>query len=160
MRNKGWPSESERPLLDTARKLTRSANKPRQTDLKRAVSTAYYAMFNFLAGECADLFIGTGAARKSSSWIHVHRALEHGVAKNGCGQVRTLAFPLKIVRFADLFISMQEERHSADYDPSSRYTRTEVIGLIGSVDQAIKEFKSSPRPDRVAFATLVLLRRR
>jgi len=147
-------------LLDTARKLTRSASKPRQTDLKRAVSTTYYAMFNFLARECADLFIGTGAARKSLPWVQVHRALEHGLAKNGCGQVRALGFPIKIVRFADLFVSMQEVRHSADYDPWSRYTRTEVVGLIGTVDQTIKDFKSSLRPDRLAFATLVLLRKR
>ena len=62
--------------METARKLTRSASKPRQTDLKRAVSTTYYAMFNFLARECADLFIGTGAARKSLPWVQVHRALE------------------------------------------------------------------------------------
>jgi hypothetical protein len=117
-------------------------------------------MFNFLARECADLFIGTGAARKSLPWVQVHRALEHGLAKNGCGQVRALGFPIKIVRFADLFVSMQEERHSADYDPWSRYTRTEVIGLIGTVDQTIKDFKSSARPDRLAFATLVLLRKR
>jgi hypothetical protein len=117
-------------------------------------------MFNFLARERADLFIGTGAARKSLPWVQVHRALEHGLAKNGCGQVRALGFPIKIVRFADLFVSMQEERHSADYDPWVRYTRTEVIGLIGTVDQTIKDFKSSARPDRLAFATLVLLRKR
>src|SRR5262245_31260535 len=113
-------------------------------------------MFNFLARECADLFIGTGAARKSPPWIQVHRALEHGRAKNGCGQVRALGFSIKIVRFADLFVSMQEERHNADYDPRARYTRTEVAGLIGTVDQAIRDFKTSPRPDRLAFATLVL----
>jgi len=64
-------------------------------------------MFNFLARECADLLVGTGVARKSLPWVQVHRALEHGLAKNGCGQVRALGFSTKIVRFADLFISMQ-----------------------------------------------------
>ena len=147
-------------MLDTARRLTRSAHKPRQTDLKRAVSTAYYAMFNFLAHECADLFIGGGAARKSSSWNHVHRALEHGFAKNACGQARVLGFPAEIVQFAERFILMQEHRHRADYDPSSRYERADVIVFIDNVDRAIKDFKSSPRPDRLAFATLVLLRKR
>jgi hypothetical protein len=117
-------------------------------------------MFNFLAGECADLFIGAGAARKSFSWIHVHRALEHGFAKNACGQARALGFPPEIVRFAERFILMQEHRHRADYDPSSRYARADVIAFIDNVDRAIKDFRPSPRPDRLAFATLVLLRRR
>jgi uncharacterized protein (UPF0332 family) len=140
--------------------LTRSAHKPRQTDLKRAVSTAYYAMFNFLAGECADLFIGGGVARKSSSWVHVHRALEHSFAKNACGQARVPAFPPEIVRFAKRFIHMQEHRHNADYDPSARYARADVIAFIDDVDRAIEGFKSTPRSDRLAFATLVLLRKR
>jgi|SRR5215813_7257073 len=117
-------------------------------------------MFHFLAGECADLLIGGGAARKSSSWIHVHRALEHGFAKNACGQARALAFPLAIMRFAERFILMQEHRHNADYDPSARYAKADVIAFIDDVDRAMKDFKSSARPDRLAFATLVLLRKR
>ena len=34
-------------MLSTARKLARSAHRPRQSDLRRAVSTAYYALFEF-----------------------------------------------------------------------------------------------------------------
>jgi len=117
-------------------------------------------MFHFLAGECADLFIGGGAARKSSSWVHVHRALEHGFAKNACSQARVLAFPPAIMRFAERFILMQEHRHDADYDPSARYARADVIAFIDDVDRAMRDFKSSPRPDRLAFAALVLLRKR
>jgi hypothetical protein len=117
-------------------------------------------MFHFLADECADLFIGGGAARKSSSWVHVHRALEHGFAKNACSQARVLAFPPAIMRFAERFILMQEHRHDADYDPSARYARADVIAFIDDVDRPMRDFKSSPRPDRLAFATLVLLRKR
>ena len=148
------------PLLTTARKLTRSADKPRQSDLKRAVSTAYYAMFNFLARECADLLIGTGKSRGQPAWGHVHRALEHGHAKNACAQTANLGFPNGIIEFANMFVALQEQRHNADYDPSIRYSRAETIQLIDAAELAINEFKSAPRPDRRAFAVLVLLKKR
>jgi uncharacterized protein (UPF0332 family) len=107
-------------VLVTARKLSRSASRPRQADLKRAVSTAYYALFGFLAKECADLLVGTGQARKWPCWRHVHRALDHGFAKNACERVVNLNFPPEIVQFANAFIAMQEQRHNADYDPNVR----------------------------------------
>jgi uncharacterized protein (UPF0332 family) len=147
-------------LLSTARKLARSASRPRQTDLTRAVSTAYYALFGFLAKECADLLVGTGQARNLSCWRHVHRALDHGFAKSSCERVASLRFPPQIVQFATTFIAMQEQRHTADYDPTSRFTRAEVISLIDGVEQAIADYKAAPRPDKLAFAVLVLLKRR
>jgi hypothetical protein len=145
-------------VLTTARKLSRSANRPRQADLKRAVSTAYYALFNFLAQECADLLIGKGDARDWPCWRQVYRALEHGSAKNACEKVANLEFPSEIIQLADLFISLQQERYNADYDPTSRFARAEVIGLIDGVEKSIIDFKKAPRPDRLAFAVLVLLR--
>jgi uncharacterized protein (UPF0332 family) len=147
-------------LLSTARKLARSANRPRQTDLKRAVSTAYYAIFNFLAKECADILVGTGQARNYPCWRQVHRALDHGFAKNACERVANLRFPSQIVQFATAFIAMQEQRHTADYDPTSRFTRAEVISLIDGVEQAITDYKAAPRSDKLAFAVLVLLKLR
>jgi hypothetical protein len=82
-------------VLSTAPKLARSATRPRQTDLKRAVSTAYYAIFNFLAKECADLLVGTGQARNYACWRHVHRALDHGFAKMPAKEQAIYSFPRK-----------------------------------------------------------------
>jgi uncharacterized protein (UPF0332 family) len=143
-------------VLTTARKLSRSAYRPRQADLKRSISTAYYAIFNFLAGECADLLVGTGKARHWPCWRHVHRALDHGFAKKACAKV----VASEIAQFADAFISMQEQRHIADYDPISKFTRAEVVSLIDGVEQAIIDYKKAPRSDKLAFAVLVLLKLR
>ncbi len=55
---------------------------------------------------------------------------------------------------------MQEQRHIADYDPASRFTRAEVIALIDGVDQSIADYKAAARPDKLAFAVLVLLKLR
>lgn len=148
-------------LILTARRLARANPKrPKQADLKRAVSTAYYALFHTLARQCADLFIGAGAARSESAWSQVYRALDHGLARNACKQAAALGFPAEIVNFADFFVSMQEERHRADYDPDARYTRAETQLLIYNAEQAINALKRASRKDRRAFATLVLLKRR
>jgi uncharacterized protein (UPF0332 family) len=147
-------------VLTTARKLSASARRPRQADLKRAVSTAYYALFGFLAKECADLLVGKGKARKLPCWRHVHRALDHGFAKGACNEVANLKFPAEIVQFANTFIQTQEQRHTADYDPDSRFARAEAIAIIDGVEQSIADYKLASRADRLAFVVLVLLKRR
>ena len=147
-------------MLAAARKLARSASRPRQADLKRAVSTAYYALFHFLAKECADLLVGTGKARTLPCWRHVHRALEHGFAKSACERVVNLNFPPEIVQFANAFVSAQEQRHTADYDPNAKFTRAEVIAFIDGAELATTDYKKAPRSDKLAFAVLVLLKLR
>ena len=67
-------------LIATARSLTGlDPRKPTQANLRRAVSTAYYAVFHLLARTAADLLIGR---THNSAWHLAYRALEHGNAKN------------------------------------------------------------------------------
>lgn len=148
-------------LIATARRLARAnPRRPRHADLRRAVSTAYFALFHTLARQCADLFVGVGAARSEAAWVHVYLALAHGFAKNACIQVGKMRFPQDILNFADSFVSLQEERHRADYYPRARYSRAETLILISNAAQAIARLKKAPRPDKRAFAALVLLKRR
>ena len=52
-------------MIATARKLAKaSPQKPRQADLKRAVSTAYYALFHAMAKDAADMLVGVGPSRQ------------------------------------------------------------------------------------------------
>lgn len=84
----------EQDLLETARKLANAnQRRPKQADLRRAVSTAYYAVFHALAHECADRFIGTGDQRSEAAWTQVYRALEHGFAAKQARKARELGFP-------------------------------------------------------------------
>jgi len=150
-----------RDLIVTARRLARANPKrPRQADLRRAVSTAYYAAFHALAGECADRFVGTGHGRSRGAWRQAYRALEHGFAKDACKQTENLGFPAAITDFAGAFVQLQEERHRADYDPDARYTRAEVQILIVLAEEAAMSLRNAPINDRTAFAVLVLTRRR
>lgn len=69
-------------------------------------------------------------------------------------------FPKAIEDFANMFVSTQAKRTSADYDPSSRFTRSEVLTDIDSAEVAIKDFTSTPLSDRRAFAAWVMIRDR
>mgnify|MGYP006431601225 CR=1 FL=1 len=147
-------------LLTTARSLARARpKKPRQADLRRAVSTSYYAAFHALARECADRLVGTSSTHSATAWRQVYRGLEHGPAKQACARAANLEFPDGIVGFAGIFLELQEERHRADYDPTARYTRKEANEIVGRAAQAIRDLRSAPRNDRTAFAALALIRR-
>ena len=60
-------------LIETARGLTElSPRRPTQANLRRAVSTAYYAMFHCLASSAANLLIG---GRRGTAWHQVYHTL-------------------------------------------------------------------------------------
>jgi uncharacterized protein (UPF0332 family) len=142
--------------------IKRQPGKPKQADLKRALSSIYYAMFHTLAKCCADLMIGGQSADRSKhAWRQVYRALEHNFVKTQCMNQKVISkFPKEIEDFANAFVSSQVKRHSADYDPHYRVTKTEVLFEHAAVDEAIKKFNAVTIKDRRAFAAFVLLKNR
>ena len=132
--------------------------RPRQTELCRAVSTAYYALFHTLARCCADMLVGVSpVARSQQAWRQTYRALEHGPAKNRCSRQNMLSkFPPEIEDFGQRFITMQRERHAADYDPQAVFSRDRVIQLIEETARTIARFNGVAAQDRRAFAVYVL----
>jgi GH24 family phage-related lysozyme (muramidase) len=73
------------------------------------------------------MLVGVGANRPDKAWTHLYRSLQHGDAKNACKAVRNLGFPPGIVTCADAFVTLQQERHDADYDPDHRVLRADAI---------------------------------
>ncbi len=55
-----------------------------------------------------------------------------------------------------MFIGMQRERHSADYNPDARFSRSDVIQMVEEVTEAIIRFNRAAVKDRRAFAVYVL----
>jgi len=55
---------------------------------------------------------------------------------------------------------MQERRHSADYDPFFRITKSQVQIHIAATRKAIRNFGAVPEKDRRAFCAYVLLKDR
>lgn len=136
-----------------------SRGRPRQANLRRAVSTAYYAMFHCLAACCADMLVGgVGAERSEPAWRQAYRALEHGAARQRCNRTAIIQkFPVEIREFADRFAGMQQRRHRADYDPEADYDKGDVLQDITDVAEAIAKFQRVPVKDRRAFAVYLLL---
>lgn len=152
----------KRPQLLDAAELLAHANtgRPVQAFLKRAVSTAYYAAFDALAAECANSFISSDARRTTRAWAQVYRALDHSAARSACQQAKQRGFPDDLVVFADAFMQLQEARHEADYNPLSRFSRSEAVALIELSEAGIRSLRQADAPHRRAFVAWVLLKRR
>ena len=150
-----------RGMSGTAIRLAKQggSKRPRETDLRRAVSTNYYALFLFLCYLLADLWIGaTPAARDSLAWHQVSRFLQHGKVMEVCSNKKKMGrFPEPIRKFAEAFIIAYRKRVQADYDSRTRFRRYEVISDIIKAKQVMDNFMKAPREDRLAFVTLIAL---
>ena len=152
-------------LLATAKRLLECKGKPRQSDLRRAVSTLYYAMFHELAKGCADHLAGSKSAdRSDQAWRQAYRALDHYHMKNQCEQKYfkrpDAKFPAEVQDFAAFMVEMQRKRHDADYDPTVRFQKSEVLRDFKSVTDAIKSYRSVALRDRRAFSIYIVLKSR
>ena len=135
--------------------------RPRQAELRRAVSDTYYALFHTLANNAANLIVGSrSSTRTMQAWRQTYRALDHGRVKRQCTERRSRQilkrFPQGIQDFADQFVEMQRRRHLADYDPFEHFSRYSVAQYIEETRSAIVEFENVDRDDRRAFAVFVL----
>ena len=68
--------------------------------------------------------------------------------------------PTQAGRFAITFGTVQEQRHAADYNPHSRFSRDEVVNLLDAAEEATQEYMRVPRNARRAVAVLLLLQER
>jgi hypothetical protein len=127
----------------------------------RGISTVYYSLFHVLAKTAADLLIGGNGAQKSpQAWLQVYRALDHSAAKKACQHYKINLFPKDIQEFANAFVSMQEKRHKADYDPMHKVYKSELLVDIQVAEEVIQRFNRAPVLDRKAFAALLLFKSR
>jgi hypothetical protein len=151
-------------LVDIAARLAGlEEGKPRQASLRRAVSTAYYALFHALAALCANELIGS---KPWEVYSPIYRTMDHGRAKDvfrriASGRGRHIAL------IGETFILLQETRHWADYDPSPfRIGRTKSLGraetldLIEQTRRAVGQISNLTSEDRLFVATQLIARTR
>lgn len=157
-----------RQLIDTARELAgvvgdtpTGPGRPRQIRLRRALSTAYYAMFHTLCRSNAETLIGSAPVTQGTeSLVWAYRSLNHGSAKrNLAGYRPNSQIHRDIASFSRVFSNLQEHRHDADYDPRKVYTRREVDTLINQAEAAIETFEAVSAQDRRDLAAYLLLAR-
>src|SRR5262245_30033239 len=119
------------------------AKKPKQANLRRAISSTYYALFHYLVHEaCCSQF---GSQHAQAPYRHVvARAFSHTVMKAACasfgggtlketvikGLPRDAAGKYVVAKpiqdLAASFVELQEKRNLADYDQSERFKRSDV----------------------------------
>lgn len=163
-------------LLEQAKELaTREKGKPRQASLRRAVSSAYYALFHLLIDEAGALIAGAGPAKSKTDLRRlVGRSFTHTQIKSACVEISKatpndilkpfwkaldIAHQPELLRLAQTFRLAQEERHRADYDLSQSFTRDEVQTILNRVEQAFLDWKTlkTTRPQIAHFFALSMI---
>ena len=135
--------------------------RPRQVMLRRAVSAAYYAMFNALCKSNADVLVGASATGQDAQlWLDTFRSLQHNVAKNRLEQYANDRQEPALRTFARAFGKLQEQRITADYDPTENFLRSRVANLIDEAETATSDFRDIPARTRRSLALHLLVRRR
>ena len=129
-----------------------------QTELRRAVSCAYYAMFHTLALSNANTLIGASTADQQRwAWQQTYRAADHRPTRNKLSSVSLDGrFPGAVLRFGVVFADIQRARHSADYDPHSEFSATDVSELIDRAETVIANFNQTPDDTRRDLAIHIL----
>lgn len=146
-------------FLGTAKRLVpTNSERPIQANLRRSISSSYYAVFHALAKLAADSLVGaTKSRRPNKAWVEVYRGLDHGTCKQACDRAKTVKFPSELHDFSDAFLQLQDARHSADYDPMVKPTKQEALFYIRLAEKSIQTLKDVGPLDRKAFATWVLI---
>ena len=145
-------------LITTARQLAYlHQHRSRQVDLRRSISTPYYALFHGLSELAGCRMVGsTIAAQKSAAWTRVYRNLNHLTVKKACSHSELQGCSQELARFLMAFPRLQELRHQADYDPIVRFKQGEALSAADDAQRALTGLQTSPRDEQLDFITLAL----
>jgi uncharacterized protein (UPF0332 family) len=154
-------------LLELANHLANlDSESHRQASLRRAVSTAYYALFHLLVSETTLNWnrVETRAA--------LGRLFEHGKMKSVCDKKvsdlnklfkekppdsRELTVSRHLHAIADTFAQVYQQRTAADYDTSEEWNKVNVQRQVDSVSAAFKNWeviKQEPEVQAFLFSLL------
>ncbi|HEU5116199.1 MAG TPA: hypothetical protein VFT74_05925, partial [Isosphaeraceae bacterium] len=123
--------------------------RPRQVNLRRAVSSAYYALFHLLTWEASALY-----AEEFTLAARISRMFNHGEMKKASSMIANsklprgiqppggvYAAPPDLKTAANTFIDLQEARHEADYNLSRSFLRRESLEFVHSARDAFEAWE-------------------
>lgn len=164
------PALSPDHLLEQADRLMAAprSGAPRQADLRRAISNAYYAVFHALVTEAADDFVGR-THRDNPRYALLYRSVDHKRLRELCEIASKATLPKKyskyepaggfgsdLIALAIAVVDLQEKRHLADYDPLFRAAAADVALDISKARTALARFRGASRAQRRAFLSLLV----
>jgi hypothetical protein len=145
---------------------------PRQVDIRRAISAAYYATFHATITAAVDQFVGV-TNRDTSRYGLVYRSVSHSWLRDLCKEVQkqtpsnkfkpyapSNGFGSNINAFAAAVAELQEKRHAADYDVMIRMNKSDAALAISTARAALRRFNKASKARRVAFLSVLLFQPR
>ena len=139
---------------------------------RRAVSTAYYAVFHAIARTASLRFVGPGS-ETTVAYRLLYRSFDHGNMRSICKELdkepMAKAIQLRIGRsavtpatrnLAHNFVDLQQARHIADYDPAAAISAEDVADLIEEATMAIVALLQIPLPEQADVLALMMVKAR
>lgn len=170
-------------LLDLARELAGTGRgRPRDANLRRGMSSAYYAVFHDITALAVDHVLRSAPVAAQND---VRRTWTHGEVAGACKLVKERAQvlahnptappskkdsqwgPLVDLAASDphmadaarLFLELQEQRHAADYDHGAHFDKASLLSACQDAEDARAELGSAGASAREAFLALLLVQR-
>jgi uncharacterized protein (UPF0332 family) len=161
-------------LLDQAQTLLRlDPGRPRQANLRRAISAAYYALFHLLIDDASAFLIGGNQLYRRQLREMLARSFDHGRMCAAAREWTQKAPPWRaaalahqaphqdLLLVARLFTELQAHRHRADYAVAERFSRAEVRAVLANTRHAFEAWQRvRATPDGEAFGLSLLLKAR
>lgn len=163
-----------RDLLAQARHLARKEpRRPLQASLRRAVSTAYYALFHFLGEESSRLLIGASHHDKNLRDLS-RRAIAHTRLKDVCLEFQK-PMPKALLRsywsaaavhgdtdltlICENFVELQKARQTADYDFTNVMKRSKALDACDKAQEAVAAWErlKKRKPETLKLFALSIL---
>lgn len=155
-------------LIQAARHLVEHnlAGRPRDALLRRAVSSAYYALFHEISRVAAQQMLPNAP---QAAQYALARSFSHAQISVPCGwiaqreskeppsRLKPVVNGLRtssIVPVAEAFYDLRKAREDADYNHLHNIAKATVVATIGDAEAAIQHFRN-PSADRTAFLALL-----
>ena len=138
-------------LLKQAERLAKlEPKRPKRASLRRPISSAYYSLFHLLIEDGAKIITTDSSLRP-----HIACVYQHGEIKKVCDAVsapltptghwpsKFFDFPIdpELISVCQTFSDLQELRHSADYDLSRVFKKSESVGIVSRALAAHQDWK-------------------
>jgi hypothetical protein len=152
--------------------------RPRTVWLRRAMSSAYYALFHELVEWAVWRTVSDDPVREPERWT-VARWYQHGdvrqvsewisaLATRGRGAPESVAslfggmnapreIPAGLASVAESFIALHDARQSADYDHAMDVTKEEALALVDRAADAINTWRDIPAGYHADLFMMLLL---
>jgi uncharacterized protein (UPF0332 family) len=117
-------------LLEQSHHLAhRDTGTAKQASLRRAVSTAYYALFHLLIDDA----VGHWAVERQRGVLA--RTFDHSKMRGVCDDLLKVVrsgriVPPELVHVARTFVTLQQHRHTADYDNTIEWSSSDLVEVL------------------------------